>query len=98
MDRFDGPNINDRTRDGITPLLIAYVKRERDFIDLALEFGADIDMKYGARGNEYTIFALAIVREDYSFALELLELGASPYFDFEVSRSPSIPKRYRTDV
>lgn len=99
LDHLIGRNMLDidaRAGGDATPLYIAYRKRGRRYANLALGFGADVGLEYKA-GE--TLFYIALLEFDWSFALKLLERGASPDFDV-VRRWPpwiSLPSRLTTD-
>lgn len=92
MHRFKGTDmvdINARGRGGVTPLHLAYMSytyprnQSLQFVDMALKFGADIDLEYEVDQNQWTLFAIACVEGDSTFAMRLLDLGANAFFDLE---------------
>lgn len=90
MNRFketpDMVDINARGRGSITPLHIAYCVQlgSRSLVDLALKFGAYVNLEYEIDGNQWTLFSMACVGRDWDFAMRLLlKLGANPDFDLE---------------
>lgn len=89
MYRFEGTDMvdmNAQGRGGITPLHIAYCVQgtQGPLVDLALKFGAYVNLEYEIDQNQWTLFAMACTRrEDLNFALRLLKLGANPEFDLE---------------
>ena len=86
MYRFEGTDmvdINARGRGGITPLHIAYCLQSPSLVDMALKFGAYVNLEYQIDRNEWTLFSMACTDEDWSFALRLLKLGAAADFDLE---------------
>ncbi|KAK2614658.1 hypothetical protein N8I77_001464 [Diaporthe amygdali] len=78
--------INAKGRGGITPLHLAYCMRDEALIELALKFGAYINLEYDVDGNQWTLFSMACAQSDWAFALRLLKLGANP--DFDLARNP----------
>lgn len=88
MYRFEGTDmvdINARGRAGITPLHIAYcVQSAKDpLVDLALKFGAYVNLEYEIDRNQWTLFSMACAQKDWKFARRLLRLGANDNFDLE---------------
>lgn len=86
MHHFGGTDmaeINARGLNGITPLHIAYCVGSRSLFDMALRFGAYVNLEYEIDGNNWTLFAMACANEDWAFALRLLRLGANEDFDLE---------------
>lgn len=81
----DMVDINSRGRGGITPLHIAYcVQLNRSLVDLALKFGAYVNLEYEIDRNQWTLFSMACAEKDWDFAMRLLlQLGANPDFDLE---------------
>lgn len=86
MYRYQGTNmvdINAGGRGGITPLHIAYCLESKSLVDLALKFGAYVNLEYQFDRNQWTLFSMACAEQDWSFALRLLKLGATADFDLE---------------
>lgn len=88
MYRFEGTDmvdINARGRCGITPLHIAYCLQAANgsLVALALKFGAYVNIEYEIDRNQWTIFSMACVEEEFKFALRLLKIGANADFDLE---------------
>lgn len=88
MYRFEGTDmvdINARGRGGITPLHIAYCTEETQgpLVDLALKFGAYVNLEYEIDGNQWTLFSVACAQRNWKFARRLLKLGANADFDLE---------------
>ncbi|KAI7784163.1 kinase pkk2 [Diaporthe eres] len=88
MYRFEGTDmvdINARGRCGMTPLHIAYCVQsaEEPLVDLALKFGAYVNLEYEMDGNQWTLFSMACAQKDWKFARRLLRLGANSDFDLE---------------
>ncbi|KAI3395603.1 hypothetical protein diail_1041 [Diaporthe ilicicola] len=78
--------INARGQGGITPLHIAYCMGDMKLVDIALKFGAYVNLEYDVDGNEWTLFSMACAKSDWPFALELLKKrGANPDFDLTTS-------------
>lgn len=85
MIRFQGTDmvdINAPGRSG-TPLHIAYCLNSPSLIDLALAYGAYVNIEYEIDQNQWTLFSIACAEKDWAFALRLLKLGANADFDLE---------------
>lgn len=71
-------DINKVGREGLTPLHVAFYEEHYSLVDLYLDRGADINAVWDSKGGGWTIFGMACLRDDFSRASDLLELGADP--------------------
>lgn len=71
-------DINVGSRQGLTPLLLAFYEEHYSLVDMYMDRGADINAVWDSQDGGWTIFGMACLREDFKRASKLLERGADP--------------------
>lgn len=73
-------NINEGGFERLTPLLIAFYEEHYSLVDMYIDRGADINAVWHTDDGDWTILAMACLRDEFDRASDLLRRGADPDF------------------